>query len=57
MDKVRQLIVSGYVSPVKQSKGMDDIDRWAEGVGDCERNFNDMRITRRNRKKAVGVRR
>lgn len=52
-----QVIAGGYVSDKKNSNGMDEFDLWAENLGQRERNFNEMRITKRNRKKAVGARR
>lgn len=32
-------------------KGLDEIDKWAMGVGICEKNFHSMTIHRKGKKK------
>lgn len=49
-------VIGGVPSGEKKyTNGMDDIDEWANRIGQSERKFNELRITRKNRKNAVGV--
>jgi len=53
--EIRRLtsIIGGKIDNSKKNeKGMDEIDKWAEGIGQSERQFNSMRIQKRSKGKS-----